>query len=280
MNNKIITVFAIVFIFVLISVIPYGVNTDNHVNEPQSTHPFSFSITQPSYTYLNESFNIYVNSTAGYHNYSVAAYLGADNDSGLLPLFYYNHHVHNYNFTISATAPSECEYIYGYIDTSAQNSTNAVSYNNYTIAPINVSRPVVFSSTVVNSDPVPIYNTTLTYTVIHSKTPYLVGQSHINKIPANTTYKDNITVPLAIVPKGKDTLSVTSNNPIITISGKSNVVFYNGKAPNYNWIYYIAAVVVALAVFLIVASGRRNTVKVPKWKRNKKTKAAKAAKTK
>ena len=69
-------------------------------------------------------------------------------------------------------------------------------------------------------------------------------------------------------------ISRTTNNPVITIAGKSTVTFYYGHKPNYDWIYYIAAVAVAFAVFLVVASSKRNTVKVPKWKRSKSSKKA------
>jgi hypothetical protein len=144
-----------------------------------------------------------------------------------------------------------------------------------TISPINVSAPVIFNSTIKNTDPVPITNITVTYTLSHGTSSVVAGLSHINEIKGNSTYKDNITVPASLVYKGKDTLTVTTNNPVITIAGKSTTTFYYGQAPNYDWVYYIAAVAVAFSVFLIVASGRRNTVKVPKWKRAKSSRKSK-----
>ncbi|MEM0139848.1 MAG: hypothetical protein QXZ44_04465 [Ferroplasma sp.] len=274
MNKKILTVLIIVSLMAIMLSLPS--NTHNTLNMPDSSSASLFSITEPPYVYNNQSFNINVTGIPGYHNYSVIAYFGAVNDTGLSPLSYYKTYAHNYNFTIPMIAPAESEEIYGYIDTSAVNSSSTF-YDNFTIMPINVSAPVIFSTTVKNSDPVAIYNTTLTYTVTNAKGPVVVGISHIDKISANSTYKDNITVPLATVPKGRDTLTITSNNPVITITGNSSVVFYNGIPPNYNWIYYIAAVVVAFAIFLIVASGKRNVVKVPKWKRaGKKPKTVKA----
>lgn len=241
---------------------------------------FSFTPSAPACVYENETFDVNLSMAhSGYHNYSVAAYFGAVNDTGLSPLFYYDKSA-NGVFSIAITAPSECENIYGYIDGYALNSTgHEVSHTS--IITVNVSRPVVLNATVKNSDPVPIYNITLTYTITHGTSSKTLPPSYIAKIDGNSIYKDNITVPVASVYKGKNTLTVTTNNPVITLNGKSSVVFYNGNKPNYDWVYYIAAVAVAFAIFLIVASGRRNTVRVPKWKRSKSSKKVqKAQKTK
>jgi hypothetical protein len=258
-------------IFALIALSGVSSSSGNAVSSPATSSPsFSASIHVPTFVYENETFYLNVTESSGYHNYSLVAYLGAVNDTGLSPLYYYVHHSTNGSFSISVTAPAECEYIYGYVNATAQNTTNAEVSHTYSISPINVSAPVIFNATIKNTDPVPITNITVIYTISHGTSSIIVGLSHINEINANSTYKDNITVPAASIYKGKDTLTVTTNNPVITIVGKSSVPFYYGHTPNYDWVYYIAAVAVAFSVFLIVASGRRNTVKVPKWKRSSK----------
>ena len=271
--------FSVIFALIALSGVASVSNIHTEIPEASPSN-FSFTPSAPACVYENETFDVNLSlAHSGYHNYSVAAYFGAVNDTGLSPLFDYNKST-NGTFSIAVTAPSECENIYGYIDGYAINSTgHKVSYTSSIT--INVSRPIVLSATVQNSDPVPIYNITLTYTITHGTSSKVLPPSHVAKINGNSVYKDNITVPVASVYKGKNTLTVTTNNPVITLQGKSSIVFYNGKAPNYDWVYYIAAVAVAFAIFLIVASGRRNTVRVPKWKRSKSSKKTqKAQKTK
>ena len=268
-----ITLFTIFALIALSGVASLGNNMPN-ASPSTSSSAFSATIHEPHYVYENQTFQLNVTESAGYHNYSVSAYLGAVNDTGLSPLSYYNHHSTNGTFSISVTAPSESENIHGYINASAENSTGFRVSHVYAISPINVSAPITFNSTINNTDPVPIKNITVTYTISHGASSVVIGVSHINEIGANSTYKDNITVPAALVYKGKDTLTVTTNNPVITIAGKSTVTFYYGHKPNYDWVYYIAAVAVAFAVFLVLASSKRNTVKVPKWKRSKSSKKA------
>ena len=269
-----ITLFTIFALIALSGVASLSNNMPN-ASPSASSSTFSATIHEPSDVYENQTFQLNVTESAGYHNYSVSAYLGAVNDTGLSPLSYYNHHSTNGTFSISVTAPSESENIHGYINASAVNNSTGFRVSRvYSISSINVSAPITFNSTINNTDPVPIKNITVTYTISHGASSVVIGVSHINEIGANSTYKDNITVPAALVYKGKDTLTVTTNNPVITIAGKSTVTFYYGHKPNYDWIYYIAAVAVAFAVFLVLASSKRNTVKVPKWKRSKSSKKA------
>jgi hypothetical protein len=275
MKYKILIIFSLIFVLIAVSGVASASSV--HTETPAvSVSGFPRTPTYLSYLYENQTSTINVNmNQTGYSNYSITAYFGADNDTGLSPLFYHTNSTSGV-FSIPITAPSECEDIFGYINGYATNSTGGRVNYTYTMAPINVSKPVVFNATVENTDPVPIYNINLTYTIAHGKSSIVIGISHIAEINGNSTYKDNITVPAARVYKGKDTLTVTTNNPVIKLTGKSSVVFYNGEKPNYDWIYYIAAVAVALSIFLIVASGRRNTVRVPKWKRaSKKTKKLK-----
>ena len=271
MKYKLLILFSVIFALIALSGAASASSIYTEIPEA-SASGFSFTPSVPACVYENESFNVNLSiAHPGYHNYSIAAYFGAVNDTGLSPLFHYDKSA-NGVFSIAVTAPSECENIYGYINGYAiDNSTgHQVSYTSSIT--INVSRPIVLSATVQNSDPVPIYNITLTYTITHGTSSKVLPPSHVAKINGNSVYKDNITVPVASVYKGKNTLTVTTNNPVITLKGKPSLVFYNGKAPNYDWVYYIAAVAVAFAIFLIVASGRRNTVRVPKWKRSKSSK--------
>ncbi len=275
MRYKLLILFLAVFALIALSgTAASGSNT--HGNSPEtSSSSFSPGISVPTYVYENETFYLNVTEfTSGYHNYSLSAYLGAENDTGLSPLFYYGHSKTG-NFSIPVTAPSEIENIHGFINATAVNSTGSTVSSVSSISLINVSAPVIFNSTIKNTDPVPITNITVTYTISHGTSSVVAGISHINEIKSNSTYKDNITVPASLVYKGKDTLTVTTNNPVITIAGKSTTTFYYGQSPNYDWVYYIAAVAVAFSVFLIVASGRRNTVKVPKWKRSKSARKSK-----
>ena len=280
MKYKLIILFSVIFALVALSGSASVSGMQSAPAPAVSTSSLSATVSVQHYVYENETFYLNVTESSGYHNYSLAAYLGAVNDTGLSPLSYYSNSTTG-KFSIPVTAPAECEGVYGYIDAYAINSTgHRITYTT-SLPTINVSKPVIFNATVENTDPVPIYNITLTYTVTHGTSSQAVGISHIDEIKGNSTYTDNITAPSALIYKGKDTLTVTTNNPVITLKGKSSVVFYNGAKPNYDWVYYIAAVAIAFAIFLIVASGRRNTVRVPKWKRSKSNKKTqKAQKTK
>ncbi len=276
MKYKLLILFSVIFALIALSGAA-SVSSINTVTPETSTSGFSFTPSVPASVYENQTFYVNVSlAHTGYRNYSLAAYFGAVNDTGLSPLSYYANSATGV-FSISMTAPLECENIYGYIDGYAiDNSTgHKVVYTSSTT--INVSKPVVFSATIVNTDPAPIYNITLTYTITHGTSSIALRPSHIQEINGNSTYKDNITVPAASIHKGKDILTVTTNNPVIVIKGKSSVIFYNGAKPNYDWVYYIAAVAVAFAIFLILASGKRNTVRVPKWKRSKSSKKVQKA---
>ncbi len=265
MKTKLIIIISVIFIMVSLSglsMIPDNYNSNN-ISSPATS--FSPSISYPSFVYKGEAFDIYVNETSGYHNYSVSAYFGGTNLTSFSPSVYHKTSHNNTNFAIPVTAPLNCQEVYINIISIALNTTNSTATISNNIN-INVSNPVLLNATIKNSIPMPIYNITVSYYINGA----IVGANHINSIGPKSTSKVNITVPAATVPKGKDTLTISVNNPDITVTGKSSVNFYYGSPPNYDWVYYIAAVVVAIAIFLVLASGRRNTVKVPKWKRRKK----------
>ena len=69
----------------------------------------------------------------------------------------------------------------------------------------------------------------------------------------------------SLINKGDNTIQVFASTPGAVVSGDST--FYYGTPPNYTWIYYIAAVVVAFMIFLAVSAGRRSIPKSPKWKK-------------
>ncbi len=242
----------------------YSVNNANN-STPSTAASFSPTISYPSFVYKGEKFNIYVNETSGYHSYSVNAYFGGTNLTNFSPSAYHKTSTNNSNFVIGVRAPENCQNVYVNIRSTALNQTNSTVVSSNVIN-FNVSNPVKLNATIKNSISSPIYNITVGYSI----NGVSVGSTHIDIIGPNSTSKVNITVPAALIPKGKDTLSISTNNPDITVSGKSSTTFYYGTPPNYNWIYYIAAVAVAFAIFLLLASGRRNTVRVPKWKRRKK----------
>ncbi len=267
MKTKLIIIISIVFILVSLSglsMINYNANGGaNNVNTPATS--FSPVISYPSFVYKGEKFDIYVNESSGYHSYSVSAYFAGTNLTSFSPLTYHKSSHNNTDFVIPVTAPLNCQTVYVNIKSMALNQTNSTVVNLNSIN-FNVSNPVKLNATIKNSISSPIYNITISY-FINGVT---VGSKHVERIGPKSTSNINITVPAATIPKGKDTLSISTSNPDILISGKSSVSFYYGTPPNYNWVYYIAAVAVAFAIFLVLASGRRNTVKVPKWKRRKK----------
>ena len=268
MKTKLIIIISVVFIMVSLSglsMVQGNYSANNVNNSTPGTASFSPSISYPSFVYKGEKFNIYVNETSGYHNYSVNAYFGGTNLTSFSPSAYHKTSSNNSKFVIGVRAPLNCQTVYVNIRSTALNQTNSTVVSSNAIN-FNVSNPVKLNATIKNSISSPIYNITVGYSI--NGVP--VGSTHIDRIGPKSTSKVNITVPAAIIPKGKDTLSISTNNPDITVSGKSSVNFYYGTPPNYNWVYYIAAVAVAFAIFLLLASGRRNTVRVPKWKRRKK----------
>ncbi|KPV46312.1 MULTISPECIES: hypothetical protein [Acidiplasma] len=258
MKFKILAI-AIVIILIVsgLLVAPYG-NNNNQKSQSPSSLSFK-NISYPTYVYQSQNFNIYINETSGFTNYSVNAFFGVQNNSdNTVPSDYYKNSS-NPDFVIPIVAPNTTENIYVYVEATAFNGNSKESaYTNFSI---NVSQPVHLNATLTNTASAPAYNITVNFLV----NGITVKTSMIGKINAKSNYTASVIVPRAELPPGRDLLTISTNNPNIGVP--KGVYFYNGHPPNYDWIYYIAAVTVAFAIFLIVISGRRNTVKVPKWKR-------------
>ncbi len=266
-KNKVLSI-TVILILVALSFIVLA-----SFNAPETVHASSPSFSSPSaYKYTNEIFPISVNnSKAGYDNYTINILMGAKNDTGLSPLSYHSFSKNNGNFTTNIRAPSKSENLYLFITETAMKESNSKLTTIYSSEKTyNISNPVKFNATVKTSS-APANNITVNFFVNGNQHP--MGAAHISTIKANSSYNATITVPGALVPKGKDLLTITTNNPAVT--PPKSTYFYYGHPPNYNWIYYIAAVAVAFAIFMILVSGKRNTIKAPKWKRQKKTKSPK-----
>ncbi len=263
-KNKVLAITVIIILMASSLVIITSLNT------PETMHAASPTFNSASaYKYTNENFPISVNKTKpGYYNYTINILMGAKNDTGLSPLSYHNFQKNSGNFTTKIRAPSKEENLYVFIRETAMNPKNKLTTIYSTETTYNISNPVTFNATIKTSS-APANNITVYFSV----NGHSMGSSYISRIKANSSYNDNITVPGALVPRGKDLLNITTNNPSVT--APKATYFYYGHPPNYDWVYYISAAAIAFAIFIILVSGKRNTVKAPKWKRQKKTKKPK-----
>ncbi|AAT43372.1 CARDB domain-containing protein [Picrophilus oshimae] len=251
--------------FILIPLILSIAVPMNHYSYNSTGTNLNATVSIPGIVYEGENFTLYINGTEpGLSNYTFALYIAGDNLTGITT-YYHGFSRSNGNFSERITAPDIIEnlyfmfYEYAYDNKTNQNYTYERTYT------VSVQKPIVLSATIKNVNKTPVNNVTVYFYLDGT----MVGSTLVKEINANSNYTANITVPSSIVPHGENTLSIRTNSVELGIAGQDSVKFYYGKPPNYDWIYYIAGIAIVFAAILIISSGRRTRLKVPKWKRNK-----------
>lgn len=250
-------VMAIVAIFFLSAI---GSSTASYVP------PFSSTVSVPAYATTGENLTMYVNDTLGFSNYTVTVYLSGENLTGISPSFsYHNFQATNPDFTVHILAPKAAQTLYIKIVSGADYGSKYVTtVNTYTVT---VIAPIIFYATVTNTGTFALHNLTVNFTVDGE----FVGSVVAPAIAPGSAYTVNFTYVNPYLTQGEHTLTVTVNNKAVSIDGSAAVYtthFYYGKPPNYNWIFYVAAVVIAFMVFLALTAGRKSTApSKPKWRK-------------
>ncbi len=215
--------------------------------------------------YTGESFQIYINATYGFTNYSVGLIFSADNLSGISPgAFDHLNNASNPYFVIDVTAPSSQESLTIYVSVFAQGYYGNVSH--YMTLHINVYRPMILTAMVTNPTASAMYNVTVTFYL----DSFEIDSSVIKSIAPHQTKIVNETIVRPIfMKKGYNTLTVKVSNSAALINNAASysTKFYYGKPPNYTWIYYVAAAVLIFMVVMVIAAGRRSSKLGPKWKK-------------
>ncbi len=236
--------------------------------------PFNQSVAVPTFSFVGQNFTVYVNDSYGFTNYTVTAYIAGNNLTGLSP----SSSVHTFqanspDFKFNVKSPLTSQAIYITIISAAQyGSVSVKTSNTYQVTVVD---PIVFHAVVLNTGVTTVKNLTVDFYLDNSANP--IGNVTVGSIAPNQAVSVNFTYPLDPVKylgTGEHTLKVSTSSSLISINGKSGAsitTFYYGTPPNYNWIYYVAAIVVIFMVFLSLSAGRKPVpgMRAPKWRRQK-----------
>lgn len=232
---------------------------------------FSATVAYKSTLMTQQATEVYVNATYGFDNYNLTVYFAGENLTGFLPSnTYHQYSASNPYFTFNITAPATPQTMMFVVEMSATNANGNVTYTS--TDSVHIVAPLKMFATITNSGPVPLNNVTLTFLIDGAVRSTVV----VPTIASGKTVRVNTSI--VVVPalsSGKHTLTVrvSGNNPLVLINGVQatsySSSFYYGTPPNYNWIFYIAAAVVAFMAFLVFASGRRLPAGAqrPKWRK-------------
>lgn len=236
------------------------------VASANSNQVFTANIQTSSFVYTGQSFNVYVNSSYGFKDYTISVYFGGENMTGFSPTdTYHDYSASDGNFVISITAPETPQTIFLLINLTAISGSSTYTFNDqYKISVIN---PIYLHALIQNTASVPMYNISVQFYVDNVN----AGSREISNLSAGSSVLINYTWAYPYLSKGQHTLTVIVNNPLIKVNGgtsQSTSKFYYGAVPNYNWIFYIVIVVAIFMAFLVYGSGRRAHVpRKPKWKK-------------
>lgn len=230
-----------------------------------SPNVFSATASYPTEVYTGETFQIYINATYGFRNYTVGLIFSAKNLSGISPGASDKlTNVSDPYFVVNVTAPSTPESLTIYVSVFATGYYGNESY--YTTLNIGIYQPMVLTATVSNPTPTYMYNVTVTFYL----DSFQVASSVIKSIaPHSRTVVNETIVHPIFLRDGYNTLTIKVSNSAALINNAVQYTtrFYYGKPPNYTWIYYVAAAVLIFMVILVLAAGRRSSKLGPKWKK-------------
>ncbi len=222
---------------------------------------FSTSVSYGS-VYTGQDFTIWTNSTYGFTNYSVILIVSSNNLTGISPTgsTYVENQSSPYQ-EFNFTAPSTSQTLFILMQSSALAGSKVVTYSRS--FELQVVNPISMHADVNNPTSVTLYNVTVYFAINGDNiTKYTIA----TLAPYSTYYVEVNTSATYLLNNGRNTLNVYVSTTAAYVSGTSS--FYYGTPPNYTWIYYIAAVVVAFMIFLVYASGNRSVARrQPKWKR-------------
>ncbi len=262
----------IIALFVVSSFATVGTASANSTYIP----PFSnyVTVSAPTYSFVGQNFTVNVDNPLGFTNYTMTAYISGSNLTGLSPTStVHNFQASNPIFSFNVKSPINQQTLYITITTAAQYGGSYVK-STQTIQ-VTVIDPIVFHAVVLNTGVTTVKNLTVNFYLDSSPNP--VGNVTVKSVAPNQAVSVNFTYPLdpaKYLGSGEHTLKVTTNNPLVSINGNQGPLttnFYYGTPPNYNWIYYVAVIVVVFMIFLALSAGRKPVpgMRAPKWRKQK-----------
>lgn len=236
------------------------------------SHPTFAETVTPSSGFVgtNQTFFVNVTDVTGYTNYSVEVYVSGNNLTGMSPnTSYKQSNGDNRTFSIEFTAPTTAQNLRIQVISLGEYEGTETSASQ--IVTVQVVNTINLSANITNPTSVTIRNLTVNFelngNVVGTKT--IANISSGQTLTVNYTYVPNPT----LFKSGEYTMQITTNNPVVqssTVTGKE-YRFYYGTPPNYNWILYVAGVVVIFMIFLAFTAGRRGGgstgLPAPKWRR-------------
>ncbi len=243
-------------------------HADSTASQPAALTPniFNLHLSSPTRAYFGQNITLFANLTYGFTNYSLTIFISGYNLSGLGPQPYYHFYnatagnfnqsivMPNSNGTVTIFAEAQASGTNGYV-----NATASVS--------IQVMYPMTLNALISNPSGIPIRNTTVNFEID--------GVSLGTKVVAKIAPYSSTQVSIEVIPPqlstGTHTLSIIVNNPSAKVDGQTSYSsqFYYGTPPDFTWIYYVAAAVVAFMAFMVLIAGSRprNLPRKPKWKK-------------
>lgn len=232
----------------------------------QAAYPpvFSATISAPQQVYEGQSFSVYMNATYGFPSYTGVLYIYGYNLSGLGTSTTKYFPESGYSMRDNLTAPMY-EQTLGLVGIVwVYEGSNVLKYR--TEYSIQVVQPTFVNVTIRNNGQAPIHNITVNFTL----NGVLVGSRQVQNLSPYSSQIVSLAVPSTILHNGINSLVVTVGNPSVSVNGGSSyrTSFYYGTPPNYSWIYYVAAAVIAFMALLVFSAGKRRArPKKPKWKK-------------
>ncbi|MCL4314288.1 MAG: hypothetical protein M1454_00970 [Candidatus Thermoplasmatota archaeon] len=232
----------------------------------QAAYPpvFSATISAPQQVYEGEAFTVFMNATYGFPSYTGVMYIYGYNLSGLGTSSTKYFPDSGYSMSDNLTAPMYQQTLGLVGIVWVYEGSTVLKYK--TDYSIQVVQPLFLNVTISDSSQAPLHNITVNFTL----NGVLVGSKEVQNLSPYSSQSASLAIPSTILRNGENTLLVTVGNPSVSVNGGSSyqTSFYYGTPPNYSWIFYVAAAVIAFMALLVFSAGKRRArPKKPKWKK-------------
>ncbi len=265
---------SVIAILLMLAIIPVSLSSDSHASNGSFNATVTFntghgpSLTVPKVTEL-QRFQIYVNATRGYSNYSATLIVGADYDLHLSPTVPDHKVSKNGFFEFNITAPlADNQSISVVIILRATfGSTPVEKIFSYSIP---VYKYITLYAVVSDNSALPYYNMTVYFQI-----GGLNKSTVVSKIMPGQKEIVSVSIPDYLIGNGEHTLVVSIGNSSVfkNVHVQYKSTFYVGNPPNYDWIYYIVVIAAGFMILLYFAAGKRKlTPGLPKWKNRRQKK--------
>ncbi len=265
---------ALVSVIILLFSVPIAMSSQSKASNGSFSATATFNVGHGATSVVpkvleSQRFQIYVNATRGYSNYSATLIVGADYDIGLSPNVPDHKTSKNGFFEFNVTAPNtDNQSISVMIIVRATfGSTPVEKILTYSIQ---VYKAVTFYAVITDGSGSPYYNITV-YFQIGS----INKTTQVSKILPGQSELVSVNIPDYLLGSGEYTVAVGITNASVfhDVNVNYKSTFYVGNPPNYDWIYYFVALAAVIMIILFLAAGKRKlTPGLPKWKNRRQKK--------